>query len=146
MSSPAEIGDVAFEIQFQVEPEDIDQLQHVNNVVYLRWVQDVAVAHWTATASPEAQSSLFWVVARHEIDYKRPALLGDRIIARTWVGQSSRRLFERKTEIRRVSDTVILARALTLWCPMDMRTGRPTTVSDDVRSAFSIDTAGSTRP
>ena len=126
-----------FELSLEVQPEDIDQLQHVNNVVYLRWVQEAAIAHWTAAASPEAQATLFWVVTRHEIDYKRPAVLGDRILARTWVGPASQWSFERNTELLRASDGVLLARARTLWCPMDLRTGRPTRVDDEVRGAFS---------
>jgi acyl-CoA thioester hydrolase len=126
-----------FDLLIQVQPQDIDQLNHVNNVVYLRWVQEAAIAHWTAAASPEAQATLFWVVARHEIDYRRPALLGDGIIARTWVGEAVARTFERHTELLRASDGTLLAKARTLWCPMDLRTGRPTTVSDEVRAAFS---------
>jgi acyl-CoA thioester hydrolase len=125
-----------YELNLKVLPEDIDQLNHVNNVVYLRWVQEAAIAHWTAAASAEAQATLFWVVMRHEIDYKRPALLGDGIIARTWVGPSTPRAFERNTELLRAADRVLLARAKTWWCPMDMRTGRPTTVSDEVQAAF----------
>ena len=126
-----------YELTLEVLPEDIDQLNHVNNVVYLKWVQEAAIAHWTAAASPEAQAELFWVVMRHEIDYKRPALLGDGIIARTWVGPAEKRGFERNTEILRAGDRALLARARTLWCPMAMATGRPTTVSDAVRAAFS---------
>jgi len=126
-----------FELELRVQPDDIDQLNHVNNVVYLKWVQDVAIAHWTAAAPPEAQAALFWVVVRHEIDYRRPALLGDGIIARTWVGATEGRHFERLTELLRAADRTLLARARTLWCPMDMGTGRPTKVSDEVRAAFS---------
>jgi acyl-CoA thioester hydrolase len=129
-------GRTPYELSIAVQAEDIDQLNHVNNVVYLRWVQEAAIAHWTAAASPEAQEALFWVVVRHEIDYKRPALPGDGIIARTWVGPAGPRVFERNTEILRASDRALLARARTLWCPMDRRTGRPTTVSAEVRSAF----------
>ena len=129
-------GHAPFELPIEVLPEDIDLLDHVNNVVYLRWVQEAAIAHWTAKASPEAQAALFWVVVRHEIDYRRPALPGDRIIARTWVGPAGPRSFERNTEILRASDRALLARARTLWCPMDRRTGRPAAVSDEVRAAF----------
>jgi acyl-CoA thioester hydrolase len=127
-----------FEILIKIFPEDIDQLNHVNNVVYLRWVQEAATAHWTTLASLEAQAALYWVVVRHEIDYKRPARLGDAIIARTWVGPAARFSFERHTEILRASDRALLARARTLWCPMDRGTGRPASVSREVRGAFSI--------
>jgi acyl-CoA thioester hydrolase len=130
-----------FELALAVEPADIDQLGHVNNVTYLRWVQEAAVAHWTAAAPATDQAKLLWVVVRHEIDYKRPALPGEAIIARTWVGPAGPRVFERNTEILRASDRALLARARTLWCPMDRRTGRPTTVSAEVRSAFADGTA-----
>ena len=127
-----------FELEFEVRPEDIDLLNHVNNVVYLKWVQEVAIAHWTRAAPAEAQAALFWVVVRHEIDYRRPALLGDHLIARTWVGPATRRQFERNTEILRAGDRTLLARARTLWCPMSTATGRPTQVSESVRAAFSV--------
>jgi acyl-CoA thioester hydrolase len=109
----------------------------VNNVVYLRWVQEVAIAHWTAAASPAAQAALFWVVARHEIDYKRPAFLQDGIIARTWVGTAEKRSFERHTELLRARDRALLARVRTLWCPMSMTTGRPTDVGPEIIAEFS---------
>lgn len=120
-----------------VDPADIDGLGHVNNVVYVRWVQDVAVAHWTAKAPAADQQKLRWVVVRHEIDYRQAARLGDQILARTWVGSATRIKFERHTEIRRASDGVVLAKALTLWCPIDAVTGRPTNVSAEVRASFS---------
>jgi acyl-CoA thioester hydrolase len=118
-------------------PSDIDQQNHVNNTVYLRWVQDVATAHWQALASAEAQEAIGWVVLRHEIDYKTPATLDDEIVLRTWVGKATRLTFERFTEIRRKSDRQILSQARTLWCPIDLNTGRPTRVSAEVRARFS---------
>src|SRR5205807_5659464 len=84
-----------------VLPADIDEQNHVNNTVYLRWVQEVATAHWKALTSAEAQTAIGWVVLRHEIDYKSPASLGDEILLRTWIGAASRLKFERFTEIRR---------------------------------------------
>jgi acyl-CoA thioester hydrolase len=129
-----------FELALPVRAEDIDQLGHVNNVVYLRWVQEAAIAHWTAAASTAAQEAYFWVVTRHEIDYKRPALLGDSIIACTWVGSRQRRSFERHTELLRGRDRALLARVRTLWCPMDRATGRPTEVSPEVLADFATDT------
>lgn len=126
-----------FELHLRVEPRDIDQLGHVNNVVFLRWVQDAAVAHWQSAAAPEDQAALLWMVVRHEIDYKRQAFLDDEIIARTWVGAAGRRDFERHTELLRASDRRLLARARTLWCPIDAQTGKPTEVSERVRARFS---------
>jgi acyl-CoA thioester hydrolase len=121
-----------------VLPDDIDEQKHVNNTVYLRWVQEVAVAHWKSLASAEAQDSIRWVVLRHEIDYKSPAAVGDEIVLRTWVGQASRLKFERFTEVRRKIDNHLLVEARTIWVPIDTRTGRPTRVSAQVRAQFSI--------
>ena len=126
-----------FEIIVPVVAADIDEQNHVNNTVYLRWVQDVATAHWQALAGQEAQAAIAWVVLRHEIDYKAPAALGDKITLRTWVGKASRLTFERFTEIRRNGEEQLLSTARTLWCPINPQTGRPTRVSPEVRSQFS---------
>jgi acyl-CoA thioester hydrolase len=126
-----------FELHIVVEPADIDIQGHVNNVTYVRWVQDVAVAHWESAASARDQELLRWVVLRHEIDYKVPARLGDSIALRTWVGSATRLRFERHTEISRAADGKLLAQARTLWCPIDAASGRPALVSDAVRARFS---------
>jgi len=142
-----------FEMIVPVFPADIDEQNHVNNTVYVRWVQEVATAHWRAIASPEVEQVIGWVVLRHEIDYKAPAMLGDEIVLRTWVGEATRLRFERFTEIRRKSgpesfrgtnssrgeiDNQLLSQARTLWCPIDTKTGRPVRVSAAVRGQFSI--------
>ena len=120
-----------------VQAADIDGLNHVNNTVYVRWIQDIATAHWKSLASAEAQDAIAWVVVRHEIDYKMPGNLGDEIVLRTWVGEASRLKFERFTEVRRKIDNQLLAQARTLWVPIDWKTGKPTRVSADVRARFS---------
>jgi len=128
---------VPFEMIVPVLPVDIDEQNHVNNTVYLRWIQEVATAHWRAVASREAQENIGWVVLRHEIDYKSPATLGDEVVLRTWVGKATRLTFERFTEIRRNRDGRLLSQARTLWCPIDAQTSRPVRVSAEVRALFS---------
>jgi acyl-CoA thioester hydrolase len=135
MSGPAQV----FELEISVELADIDQLGHVNNVAYVRWVQDAAVAHWTGLAPFEDQQKLVWVVLRHEIDYKQAAHFGDDVIARTWVGSASWVRFERFTEMLRAKDRAVLAKARTLWCALDATTGKPTAVSPAVRELFSVE-------
>jgi len=127
-----------FEMTVSVMPGDIDGQNHVNNTVYLRWVQEVATAHWQAIASGKAQETIGWVVLRHEIDYKAPAALGDEIVLRTWVGKATRLTFERFTEILRSSSGQLLSKARTLWCPINAKTGRPVRVPTEVREQFSI--------
>jgi acyl-CoA thioester hydrolase len=133
----AELAPEAFEIIVPVQPADIDQQKHVNNTVYLRWVQDVATAHWEARAPAAAREAIGWVVLRHEIDYKTAACLGDEIVLRTWVGEATRITFERFTEMRRRSDGEFLAKGWTLWVPVNTATGKPTRVPSEVRALFS---------
>jgi acyl-CoA thioester hydrolase len=127
-----------FELVVPVLAEDIDEQNHVNNTVYVRWIQDVATAHWRAIAPAEAVRSVGWVVLRHEIDYKAAATLSDEIVLRTWVGKASGLTFERFTEIVRKIDNQLLAQARTLWCPVNPETGKPVRVSKEVRAKFSI--------
>lgn len=111
-------------------------MQHVNNVVYLRWVQDVALAHWQASATEEMQANLAWVASRHELDYLRAALPGDEILARTWIGAVDSRRFERFTEIVRHGDGTVLLRARTLWLLVTRATGKVTRISPELRACF----------
>lgn len=127
-----------FEVTLTVDAGDIDELGHVNNVVYLRWVQEAATAHWRARTTDEQQAEIIWVVVRHEIDYKHPAMPGDGLTVRTWVGTASVSTFERHTEIVRTSDQRVLAQARTLWCPIRIATGRPTRVDPEIRRRFSV--------
>ncbi len=132
-----------FEITVRVAAADIDEQGHVNNVVYLRWAQEVAIAHWLALASVDLQTSVGWVAVRHEIDYKAPGFLGDELRVRTWVGTVKGLAFERHTEIARRADQRLLAQARTLWCPINPDTGRPKRVSQELRALFSA--AGASR-
>jgi acyl-CoA thioester hydrolase len=77
-----------FDLTLTAAPEHIDELGHVNNAVWVQWIQQVAVAHWDSVAAAEHKDAYFWVVVRHEIDYLRAAREGDRIVARTWVGDA----------------------------------------------------------
>jgi acyl-CoA thioester hydrolase len=137
-----ELSNQVFEITVPVRPSDIDGQNHVNNTVYLRWVQEVATAHWEARAPANAQEAIGWVVFRHEIDYKIPACLGDEVVLRTWVGKATRITFERFTEMRRASDRALLSQARTIWVPVSTATGKPIRVPPEVRALFSLTSPG----
>ena len=127
-----------YELTLSVDAADLDERAHVNNVVYVRWVQDAAAAHWAVLAPQGARKETAWVALRHEVDYHSPAVLGDQITVRTWVGVAHGLSFERFTEIRRKTDGRLLASARTLWCPVDARTGKPHRVSAEVRARCSV--------
>ena len=131
-----------FGLARRVEAQHLDERAHVNNVVYVQWVQDAAAAHWAALAPRGASDEVAWVALRHEIDYLKPALLGDEIAITTWVGVAEGLSFERFTEIRRRLDDALLARARTRWCPVDARTGKPRRVSAEVRARCSVPAQG----
>ena len=127
---------IVFELPLRVLPEDIDVRGHVNNIVYLRWVQEAATAHWNAGATEEQKDEYVWVVVRHEIDYLRPALPGDDLVARTHVGEAAGAKFDRHVEVWRASDNQLLARARSVWAALDARTGRPRRVGEELRMRF----------
>ena len=126
----------AYTLTFRVEDIDIDRQGHVNNVAFVRYVQDIAVAHWRATAAADVQAAFTWVVRKHEIEYFRPGLPRDQLTARTWVGEPSGATWERFTEITRASDGQVLVKARTVWVLLDAATGRPRRV--DARIAAGL--------
>ena len=109
------------------EAGDIDDLDHVSNLVYVRWVLDVAMAHSRAKGWDHPQYRALgavWVVRRHEIDYVLPVKLGEQLVAATWVEDWRAASCIRKTEIAR--DGQVVARGSTLWAFISFSTGRPT--------------------
>ena len=126
----------SFELPIQVQPADIDGLGHVNNVVYLRWMQEAAAAHWDAAAGPALRAAVVWVVVRHEIDYKAPGFAGERLVARTWVGEVHGATWERFIEIHRTGDDKLLARGRSVYAAIDRSSGRPRRVDAALRTAF----------
>ena len=116
----------------KIQPADIDALGHVNNVVYLRWVQEVAAAHWAHVAPENLKRKYLWVVLRHEIDYRRPAFLADEILGYTWVGTYQGAKFERFVRLYRAGTDQLLAEARTVWCLLDAQTRRPKRIEQEV--------------
>jgi acyl-CoA thioester hydrolase len=128
--------DIVFMHTIAVVPDDIDDMNHVNNVVYLRWVQDAAAAHWDAIASEELKNKYAWVVLRHEIDYKSPATLGDTVTARTWVNSHEGVRSVRHVTLSNAATGVMFAEAITTWCLLDAVTKRPKRIDTDITSIF----------
>jgi acyl-CoA thioester hydrolase len=129
----------AFTVELAVAAEDIDLLGHASNVAYLRWVQDVARAHSEAVGfGYEAYRGLgaVFVVRRHEIDYLRPALPGDRLRLVTWVERWTAATSLRRTDVTRAAGGEVLARAATTWALVSLETGKPVRIDAAIRRAF----------
>ena len=133
-----------FTLPFEVGEDDIDMLGHASNIAYVRWVQEVAVAHSAAVGlDMEGYSQLgaVFVVRRHEIDYLRPVVRGEPLQLRTWIDSAFAAKCKRATEIVRggtgEAQPVVVARAMTTWGFVELVTGRPTRIPDSVRVAFS---------
>ena len=125
-----------FEMTMTALPEHIDELGHVNNAVWVQWIQTVAVAHWYSVADPAHNDAYFWVVVRHEIDYLRAAVEGDVVTGRTWVGEAPKGArFNRHMEFVGADGTV-LVRANTQWAIIDKALGRPIRVPAEVIAPF----------
>ena len=125
-----------FELEFIAAAEHIDELGHVNNAIWVQWIQTIAVAHWHAVCDPAHHDAFFWVVVRHEIDYLRPAHEGDRIAARTWVGEAPQGArFDRFVEFTG-PDGKTCVRARTFWAIIDRSSGRPIRVPREVVAPF----------
>jgi len=124
-----------FTHQIKVKEEDIDQMNHVNNVVYVRYVQEVAEAHWKSIAPMQLQKEVVWVVLRHEIDYKKPAYLDDLLTGETWIDKPSGPKMPRFVTIKNENGMELIT-AKTMWCALDGKTHRPLRITDELYSMF----------
>lgn len=127
---------LVFERSLVVVSSHLDELHHVNNVVYVQWVQDVAEAHWRQQASVELQSKYAWVVLRHEIDYKRAARLGDALTLRTWVDTMEGVKSDRVVQAIRESDGDLITQARSTWCLLEAAQQRPIRIPVEIKSVF----------
>jgi len=125
-----------FQCPIIIRKEDIDQLGHVNNVVYLKWVQEAAAAHWNFIATPEMKKDHVWVVSRHEIDYLRSCFLESKLFATTWVGEIDGAKSERYVEIKDTETNKVIAKVKTVWTLLDAANKRPKRITEDFINLF----------
>lgn len=115
---------------------DIDELGHVNNAVWVRWIQDIATAHWDVVARPEDKKAYVWVVIRHEIDYLGNVGPGEPVTARTWISDPPKGArFDRNVEFLNAAGKVVV-RAKTTWAMIDRASGRIARVRDEIAAPF----------
>ena len=123
-------------LSFTATDADIDELGHVNNAVWVRWIQDMATTHWTAIAPPEHIAAFVWVVTRHEIDYRGNVALGETVTGQTWIEKPPKGAqFERRVAFTNAGGQIIV-RANTTWAMLDKASGRLLRVPAEVAAPF----------
>ncbi len=125
-----------FTRNFTAQPDDIDALGHVNNAVWVRWIQEMATSHWQAVADPAHIAAYYWVVTRHEIDYRGNIAAGESVTARTWIEREPKGAqFDRRVDFVDAKGKVIV-RANTTWAMIDKASGRLARVRPEVSAPF----------
>jgi len=130
-----------YTLPLEATAHDIDANGHVNNIVYLQWMQDVAIAHSDAVGCTAATNAAgcTWVARSHHIEYLRPAFAGDRVLVQTWLVDATRKSSSlRRYRMVRASDGAVLARGETLWVYVDTQNGRPRTIPGEVINCFEL--------
>ena len=140
MSGNAASPPSVFRTAFMVPPEAIDRNGHVNNVVYVQWMQDLAVAHWNSVGGEAVNEELgcTWVARSHHIEYLRPAYEGDEIEALTWVANIGRVRSLRKYAFRRLKDGRLIARGETDWVFVSAEDGRPAAIPKAIHGILPV--------
>lgn len=119
-----------FEEKHIVSAKEIDEYNHVNNVVYVQWMQDASNAHWQLLIKDIPTPNYVWFVIRHEIDYKSQAVLGDEITVKTWVGKTEGIKSIRHFEIYK--GNILVVKSQTTFCLLDAKTLRPKRITKEV--------------
>ncbi|WP_240919403.1 acyl-CoA thioesterase [Nonlabens sp. SY33080] len=120
-----------------VTDEHIDQNGHVNNVIYVQWVNDIALEHWFSKSNQKQQKEVLWFLVKHTINYKSQAVIGDRIIIKTQVGRATNVRYERLVNIYNADSSQLLASSKTDWCAVNPD-GKIIKISQEIRDLFEV--------
>jgi len=124
--------------QIKVESRHIDELHHVNNIVYVQWVNEIAAEHWNAVTTPEIEEKYFWVLVNHSIQYKGQSFLGDIVEVRTRFSDTSTAKSDRIVAF--YCQGKLIGRSVTTWCLMDKALKKMVRIAPEV-----MEIIGSTR-
>lgn len=125
-----------FHLSLKVPQSAIDDLGHVNNIIYLQWTQKISRKHWESAVPHEIRKNYFWIVLNHYIEYKNPAFKDDVLVLTTRVEKMEGVRSERHVEIKRKKDNKILAEAKTVWCLVDAENQRPARITAEMIKPF----------
>ena len=129
-------GKVSFQHSIKVQLDDIDVLNHVNNLVYLQWVLEISELHWKSLATKQINEKYVWVVLRHEIDYINQAHLDDIITIYTWIDENEGVKSTRIVHI--YCEDKLLIKSKTVWCLLDAKTRKPKRIGEDILQLFTV--------
>jgi|TARA_B110000467_G_scaffold35887_1_gene32766 acyl-CoA thioester hydrolase len=124
------------EKEITVSKNDLDDLNHVNNVIYIHWVQEIAKEHWKSLVSNEIIKNYYWVLLEHQIKYLNPALLNDKIMIKTYIEKNEGIRSNRIVEIYNSNNDKLLVKSKTIWCLINAKTNKPNRITDEIRKAF----------
>ena len=124
------------EQEITVSVDDLDELNHVNNVVYVDWAQDIAKNHWNSLVSNEIKNNYYWVLLEHQIKYLSPAFLNDRIRLKTYIEKTEGVKSNRIVEIYNLNSNKLLVNSITTWCLVNAKTNKPNRINAEIRQAF----------
>ena len=125
-----------FEQFLKVKSEDLDHLDHVNNIRYLEWIQKLARNHWEAVTTTSQREKNVWVVLKHEINYRSPAILGDYLKLITYVKKNDGITNIIEVEIYNVNRNKLIVKSNTKWCMIDPFTKKPKRIPNDIYAIF----------
>jgi acyl-CoA thioester hydrolase len=124
-------------VEYQVKDSDIDELNHVNNIKYIEWIQDISTEHWYAkTKETDINQNYFWVVTNHNVDYLASALPEDELIFETFVEKFEKAYSYRRVNVKRKKDNKLLMTGLTKWCFINQQTKRVARVTQEIIDLF----------
>ena len=118
----------------EVEEQHLDEVNHVNNVVFLQWVQDISKEHWLAKTTETITSKMFWVVRSHHVDYKKQVFLSDKLVIKTFVNGCKGPFSERVVEFYREDQLVV--KSISNWCLLGVEDQKPIRIPDEIEALF----------
>ena len=119
-----------------VSKNDLDELNHVNNIKYVNWILEIAKIHWRSLVSDETLGNYHWVLLEHQIKYLHPALLNDRIRIKTYVEETKEIKSSRIVNIYNKDTDKLLVTSRTIWCLINSKSGKPTRITNEIKEAF----------
>ena len=126
----------SLEQEITVTKNDLDDLNHVNNVIYVQWIQEIAKNHWKSLVSDEIKDNYYWVLLEHQIKYLNPAFLNDKIRLKTYIDKTEGVKSSRIVEIYNKETNKLLVISKTIWCLIYAKTNKPCRINEEIRLAF----------